>query len=164
MRTIGIDPGYATVGYGCLDYNGVIFETVDFGAVTTQPNIPFCQRLKTISDDIGFLSDRYKPDAFSIEKLFFNTNRKTVIDVAQSRGVILLCAAVRGIPVYEYTPLQVKQAVTGYGKAEKTQVMEMTRKILQLSSIPKPDDAADALAAAICHAHTQMRGNRTVRA
>lgn len=157
MRTLGIDPGYATVGFGVLDYDGVNFNTVDFGVITTAPHTPFYLRLKIIYDDMNALINKHNPDSLAIEKLFFNTNQKTVIDVAQSRGVILLSAAGSGMPAYEYTPLQVKQAVTGYGKAQKLQVMEMTRKILKLSAIPKPDDAADALAIAVCHAHSGVK-------
>ena len=113
----------------------------------------FNERLKVIFQDLSFVLDKYKPDSMAIEKLFFNTNQKTGIDVAQARGVILLCATMRNIEIREYTPLQVKQSVVGYGKAEKKQVMEMTRRILGLESVPKPDDTADALAIAICHGH-----------
>lgn len=155
MRILGIDPGYAIVGYGFLDYDGYNFLPVNFGAVTTPAGTPFSARLKIIYDDLSYIINLYKPDAMSVEKLFFNTNLKTGIDVAQARGVVLLCAELAGIPIFEYTPLQVKQSVVGYGKAEKTQVMDMTKRILGLASVPKPDDTADALALAICHGHNK---------
>ena len=128
-------------------------QVLNFGAITTPAKTDFSYRLKTIFDDLSFLFDRFAPDALSIEKLFFNTNQKTAIDVAQARGVILLAAENRKIPIFEYTPLQVKQSVVGYGRAEKKQVQEMTKNLLGLSAVPKPDDTADALAMAICHAH-----------
>lgn len=154
MRILGIDPGYAIVGYGVLDYNGVAFKPVEYGAVTTPAGMPFGDRLELIYGGITEIIMRCKPDALSIEKLFFNTNTTTAIDVAQARGVILLAAQKCRVPVFEYTPLQVKQAVTGYGRAEKHQVIEMTRIMLKLEKAPKPDDTADALAMAICHGHT----------
>lgn len=155
MRILGIDPGYAIVGYGFLDYDGYKFRPVTFGAITTDAGTEFALRLKTIYDDMTTILTTYKPDVMSIEKLFFNTNITTGIDVAEARGVILLSAVNAGIPIYEYTPLQVKQSVVGYGRAEKQQVMEMTRKILGLAKTPKPDDTADALALAICHGHNK---------
>lgn len=154
MRILGIDPGYAIVGFGILDYTGSNFKTVEFGAVTTPAKTDFNLRLKMIYDDLTFVFEKYKPQAMSIERLYFNTNQKTVIDVAQARGVILLAASQHDVEIYEYTPLQVKQSVVGYGQAEKKQVMEMTRQILGLAEVPKPDDTADALAIAICHGHT----------
>lgn len=153
MKILGIDPGYAIVGYGVLDYDGYKFRPLGYGAVTTEAGAAFPIRLTDIYNDMNTVLDTFKPDAMSIEKLFFNTNQKTGIDVAQARGVIVLSAARRGIPVFEYTPLQVKQSVVGYGRAEKKQVMEMTRTILGLAAVPKPDDTADALALAICHGH-----------
>lgn len=154
MRIIGIDPGYAIVGLGIVEYSGMHFSVVEYGAVTTPPNTPFPERLKMIYSDVSYVLERYRPHSMAIEKLFFNTNQKTGIDVAQARGVILLAATQLDIPVFEYTPLQVKQSVVGYGKAEKRQVMEMTRQILSLAAVPKPDDTADALALAICHGHS----------
>ena len=154
MRILGIDPGYAIVGFGVLDYDNVRFRVVKYGAITTSPETPFNDRLAEIFDDMNGLFEAFKPDCMSIEKLFFNTNVTTGIDVAEARGVILMSAARQKLPIYEYTPLQVKVAVTGYGRAEKHQVQEMTRNILSLKEIPKPDDAADALAIAICHGHT----------
>ncbi|HHX56948.1 MAG TPA: crossover junction endodeoxyribonuclease RuvC [Clostridiales bacterium] len=153
MRIIGIDPGYAIVGFGVVEYDGHKFVPVEYGAITTEANTPFPLRLKSIYDDMEFILDKYKPERFAIEKLFFTSNQKTGIDVAQARGILVLSAVSRGIPIFEYTPLQVKQAVVGYGRAEKSQVMDMTKRILNLQQIPKPDDAADALAIAICDAH-----------
>lgn len=154
IRILGIDPGYAIVGFGVLDYDGVRFDPIEYGAVLTEAETPFPDRLKAIHEDIEFIFDKFRPDCMAIERLYFTTNQKTAIDVAQARGVTVLSAAKRGIPVSEYTPLQVKLSVTGYGKAEKKQVMEMTRQLLNLAQIPKPDDAADALAIAICHGHS----------
>lgn len=154
VRIIGIDPGYAIVGFGILDYTKSVFSVVGFGAVTTQAHTPFDIRLKTIFDDVSSVLDRYRPEQMAIEKLFFNTNQKTAIDVAQARGAIILAAAQRSIPVFEYTPLQVKNSVVGYGRAEKKQVMEMTRQILKLREVPRPDDTADALALAVTHGHS----------
>ena len=153
MRIIGIDPGYAIVGYGVIDYIGNKFKIVEYGAITTESNQNMNERFKSIHDDLNTIIERTKPEFLAIEELFFNSNQKTAINVAQARGVLLLSALNHGISVHEYTPLQVKQAVVGYGRAEKKQVMELTRRILKLQKIPKPDDAADALAIAICHGH-----------
>jgi len=151
---LGIDPGYAIVGYGVINYEKNHFSVIDYGAITTEAKTPFNQRLHIIFNDMIQLIEKYKPEAMAIEKLFYNTNAKTVIDVAQARGVIMLSAELNGVPAFEYTPLQVKQSVVGYGRAEKKQVQEMTRVLLNLEKIPKPDDTADALAMAICHAHS----------
>lgn len=153
MRVLGIDPGYAIVGYGAVDFTNNRFTVINYGAITTKAGLLFSTRLEEIYNDMILLLDKTKPDAIAIEKLFFNTNTTTAMDVAHARGVILLAAKQKGVPVYEYTPPQVKSAVTGYGLAEKKQVMEMTKNILSLDKIPKPDDTADALAIAICHAH-----------
>jgi len=153
MRILGIDPGYATIGYGIIDYDNFRFKTIAYGAVITKPNTPFPNRLCDIFDDITTLIEKYKPDCMSIERLYFNTNTTTAIDVAQARGVIVLAASKAKLSLSEYTPLQVKQSITGYGRAEKHQVMEMVKNLLCLNSIPKPDDTADALALAICHGH-----------
>ena len=153
MRILGIDPGYATIGYGIIEYDNFRFKTVAYGAITTSPDKLFPDRLCDIYSDMQTLINNYKPDCLSIEKLYFNTNTTTAIDVAQARGVILLSARKSNIDIYEYTPLQVKQSITGYGRAEKHQVMEMVKTLLQLNSVPKPDDTADALALAICHGH-----------
>ncbi len=154
MRILGIDPGYAIVGFGVVESLGFDFEVVNFGVITTPANIPIEDRLLMIFNDLNTVIERYKPEEMAIEELFFNTNHTTGIPVAEARGVILLCAKMHGIPVYEYTPLQVKQAVVGYGRAEKQQVIAMTTSMLKLPSPPKPDDAADALAIAICHGNT----------
>ncbi len=153
MIILGIDPGYAIVGFGIIKYEAGRLSVLDFGAITTPAGMEFSERLKCIYEDLSYLFDKYKPDAMAVEKLFFNTNKKTAVDVAQARGVILLAAKMNGADCFEYTPLQVKQSVVGYGRAEKKQVQEMTRQLLGLSAVPKPDDTADALAMAICHAH-----------
>ena len=153
MRIIGIDPGYAIVGFGIIEYNKASFSTVQYGAITTPADMDFNSRLKVIYDDLCSVLDSFKPDFLAIEKLYFTSNQKTAIAVAEARGVTLLAARQRDIPIFEYTPLQVKQSVTGYGKAIKKQVQEMTKRILNLPEIPKPDDTADALAIAVCHAH-----------
>ena len=153
MRILGIDPGYAIVGFGILEYDGRSFSVVNFGAITTPAGMDFSQRLETVYRDMKEVLLTYKPEAMSVEKLFFNTNHKTAIDVAQARGVILLAAQECGVPVFEYTPLQVKSSVVGYGKAEKKQVQEMTRSLLRLKEVPKPDDTADALGLAITHGY-----------
>jgi len=151
---LGIDPGYAIVGYGAIEYDKGRFRVLGYGAITTAAGEPLPQRLKVIYDDMKTLLEHFKPDAVSVEELFFNTNVTTGIAVGHARGVILLSLAEGGYPFFEYTPLQVKQAVVGYGRAEKKQVMEMTKTMLGLKKIPRPDDAADALAIAVCHAHT----------
>jgi len=153
LRILGIDPGYAIVGFGVTDYNGKKFVPIEYGAILTEAHTDFSERLKAIADDMDFICERFQPDCMAIEKLFFTNNQKTAIDVAQARGVIVLSAVRHDIPIFEYTPLQVKQSVVGYGRAEKKQVMDMTRRILKLEQIPKPDDAADALALTICHGH-----------
>lgn len=153
LRILGIDPGYATIGFGVVDYDNFRFKTVGYGAITTKPDLPFEKRLSQIYDDMKTVIEKYKPDDLSIEKLFFNTNTTTAIDVAQARGVIVLSAIQNCLNVFEYTPLQVKQSITGYGRAEKHQVMDMVKNLLELNSVPKPDDTADALALAICHGH-----------
>ncbi len=155
MRIMGIDPGLATVGFGIIDTaRGMDFRAVEYGAVLTPAGDKTQDRLYEIYQNIDELANNYKPDAVSIEKLFFNTNEKTAINVAQARGVILLAARKNNIPIYEYTPLQIKQALTGYGRAEKKQIMYMVKTLLKLQKEPHPDDTADALAAAICHAYS----------
>ncbi len=158
IRILGVDPGYAIVGFGVLDYDGIKFTPIEYGAILTEAHTPFPDRLKAIHTDMEFIFEKYAPECMAIEKLYFTSNQKTGIDVAQARGVTVLSAAERNVPIYEYTPLQVKSAVVGYGKAEKKQVMEMTRQLLNLAQIPKPDDAADALAIAICHGHSTRWG------
>lgn len=151
MIVLGIDPGYAIVGWGLIEYKNNSYRPLRYGAVVTEADMDFNQRLQVIYNDIDSIIKRYKPHAMSIERLYFQTNQKTAIMVAEARGVILLASRQNNIPIFEYTPLQVKTAVTGYGKAKKAQIMEMTRRLLSLSQVPKPDDTADALAIAICH-------------
>ncbi|MBQ9920925.1 MAG: crossover junction endodeoxyribonuclease RuvC [Clostridia bacterium] len=153
MIILGIDPGIATMGYGVVNYFGNSFNYITCGAITTPAGERVERRLALIYDQLNGIIKKYTPDAIAVEELFFNTNQKTAINVAQARGIVLLSAERAGIPLSEYTPLQVKQAVVGYGRAQKHQVMEMTKIMLSLSQTPKPDDAADALALAICHAH-----------
>ena len=151
MRILGIDPGYATVGYGVVDIQGGRYHSVEHGAIVTRPEDDFPRRLEIIFDAAYSVMQKYRPQALSLEKLYFANNKTTAIGVAEARGVILLAARKAGVPVYEYTPMQVKQAVTGYGGAQKPQVQEMVRRLLCLQSVPKPDDTADALAMAITH-------------
>lgn len=154
MRVIGIDPGYALVGYGVVDYVGNRFRTIDYGVIETPADMPFSQRLERIWDELSVILARHKPDEMGIEKLFFARNTSTALDVAQARGVLQLCGTKHDVAISEYAPVQIKQAVVGYGQADKNQVQQMTKSILGLTAIPKPDDAADALAVAICHAHS----------
>ncbi|MGF7060795.1 crossover junction endodeoxyribonuclease RuvC [Brassicibacter mesophilus] len=154
MIIFGIDPGIAIVGYGIIEYQGNKFNVIDYGAILTGPEHPFPKRLKMVYDELNELLFKYKPDAIAIEELFFNKNAKTAIKVGQARGVQILAAMNNGIDIYEYTPLQVKQGVVGYGRAEKKQIQEMVKLLLNLKKVPKPDDVADALAVAICHAHS----------
>ncbi|MDD3692943.1 MAG: crossover junction endodeoxyribonuclease RuvC [Oscillospiraceae bacterium] len=154
MVILGIDPGYATVGWGCVRYERARYHLLDFGTISTPAKMNFPLRLECIYNELCLLIAKYHPNSIAVEKLYFKNNQKTAIDVAQARGVIMLSAQLNGIETCEYTPLQVKSAVTGYGKAQKLQVMEMTRRLLRLTETPHPDDAADALAIAICHAQT----------
>ena len=151
MVILGIDPGYAIVGWGLVECKNNSFSPLRYGAITTDAEMDFNERLEVIFDDLNEIIEAFKPEAMAIEKLYFATNQKTAIMVAEARGVILLSAKRKGLPIYEYTPLQVKTAVTGYGKAKKPQVMEMTRRLLKLPTVPKPDDTADALAIALTH-------------
>lgn len=155
MRILGIDPGYAIVGYGVIDFDiHGSFHVAAYGAITTEAGTPFEKRLEKIYQDLNYVISRTSPDVLAIEKLFFTNNKTTGIGVGEARGVVLLAASQAGMPIYEYTPNEIKLAVTGYGKAEKKQVMELTKVLLGLDKVPKPDDTADALAVAICHAHT----------
>jgi crossover junction endodeoxyribonuclease RuvC len=153
MRILGIDPGTATTGFGILDRQYNRFSVIDFGIIETTPDQDMPQRLQKIHQGISWLIKSYQPDELAVEELFFNRNITTAITVGQARGVVLLAAAENNLPVSEYTPLQVKQAITGYGNASKKQVQYMVTNILGLSAIPKPDDAADALAIAVCHSN-----------
>lgn len=154
MRILGIDPGFAITGYSIIDYQGNKFRLINSGAVTTKAGTSFPLRLTKIYDDLSMIIDEYKPDAISVEELFFNNNAKTAINVAQARGVVLIVGCKKGVPTFEYTPLQIKQAVTGYGRADKMQVQRMVKTILNVESLPKLDDTTDSMAAAICHAHS----------
>ena len=154
MRILGIDPGIATIGFGLVEAERGQMKMVTYGAITTPAGLPLSKRLYQISQDMEDLIGQLKPDVISIEELFFNTNITTGIAVAHGRGIILCAAEKCGIPLFEYTPSQVKIAVVGYGKAEKRQVMDMTRRLLHLKAVPRPDDAADALALALCHARS----------
>ena len=154
MVILGIDPGYAIVGFGAVVYENNRFTVLGYGAITTRAHTEFTSRLEEIYDGMNELITKFRPDCISVEKLYFKTNTTTAIAVAESRGCILLAAKKGLVPVFEYTPLQVKSSVTGYGRAEKKQIMEMTRIMLGLEKIPRPDDAADALALAICHGHS----------
>ncbi len=151
MVILGVDPGYAIVGYGVVRVQNSRYQPLEHGAIVTKADDIFVRRLEIIYDSLTQVLEKWKPDAISIEKLYFQNNQKTAIGVAEARGVILLAAQKAGVPIFEYTPLQVKMAVTGYGQAQKPQVMEMTRRLLCLKEVPKPDDTADALAMAICH-------------
>ena len=151
MRILGIDPGVATIGFGVIDCDRARQQLVQYGVVTTPAGLPLSTRLWQISRDMEELLTTFKPDECAIEELFFSKNITTGISVAHGRGVILLEIEKAGVPVFEYTPMQVKQAVVGYGGAEKRQVMLMTQRLLKMKDIPRPDDAADALAIAICH-------------
>lgn len=152
MIILGIDPGYAIVGYGVIDTDGM--RPISYGAIRTEAGVPIEDRLSEIYDNMTELLRTFRPDHVAIEKLYFNTNEKTAINVSQARGVIVLACVKCGVKVHEYTPLQVKMSVVGYGRAEKGQIMDMTKRLLGLKKTPRPDDAADALAIALCHANT----------
>ena len=154
MIILGIDPGYAIVGYGIIEYKASRFRVIDYGAITTPAGLKPERRLEMIYDALSALIEKYKPDDMAVEELFFTNNQKTAIMVAEARGVIVLCAKKHGVNLAEYTPRQVKQAVVGYGRAEKKQVQSMVTMFLNLKEVPKPDDTADALAIAVCHAHS----------
>ncbi|MBR3294424.1 MAG: crossover junction endodeoxyribonuclease RuvC [Oscillospiraceae bacterium] len=154
MRILGIDPGYATIGFGIIETEGSRYRLLQCGVITTPAHTSLASRLDQIYQDLRQLIDAFQPDAASIEELFFNTNITTGIAVAHGRGVILLACRQAGLKIYEYTPLQVKQSVVGYGRAEKRQVMDMVRRLCNLKAPPKPDDAADAVALALCHARS----------
>ena len=164
MRILGIDPGIAIVGFGLIEADRGRTQLLNYGAITTPAGLPLARRLVQIEQDTEALIAQLKPDAIAVEELFFSNNITTGIAVAHGRGIILCTAEKSGVPLYEYTPMQVKQAVTGYGKAVKKQVQEMTRILLHLPAIPKPDDTADALAMAITFCHTNgSQLNRFVR-
>lgn len=154
MRILGIDPGIALTGFGIVEKDGVRVKAGSYGHISTESGTPVANRLKVLYDDMVNIIEESKPDVVAVEELFFNKNAKTVIIAAQARGVIILSAVNNGVDVVEYTPLQVKQAVIGYGRASKQQVQFMVKELLCLKDTPKPDDTADALAIAICHAHS----------
>ena len=154
MRILGIDPGIALTGFGIVEKEGVSVTAGSYGHISTESGTPAAQRLKILYDDMVNIIIEYEPDVMVVEELFFNKNVKTAIIAAQARGVIILSAVNNGVDVAEYTPLQVKQAVIGYGRASKSQVQFMVKELLRLKEIPKPDDTADALAIAICHANS----------
>lgn len=155
MRILGIDPGTAICGYSIIDYKGNKFSLVEYGAIKTPASqTELGKRLYTIYMELKELIEKYKPKFLAVEDLFFNTNAKTALSVGHARGIIILLGVMMGLEVSSYTPLQVKQSVVGYGRAEKRQVQEMVKLILNLEKIPKPDDAADAIAVAICHGHS----------
>ena len=154
MRILGIDPGIAIVGFGLIESDRGAMRMLQYGAVTTEAGLPLANRLVQIEDDMRALIQQLRPDEIAIEELFFSKNITTGIAVAHGRGVVLCTAERLGVPIFEYTPMQVQQAVVGYGLAEKRQVMHMTKRLLKLKAVPKPDDAADALAIAICHARS----------
>ena len=154
MRILGIDPGYATIGFGVVEANRSVLALKQCGTITTPAQVDFPQRLQVIFRDMQQLIDTVHPDAMAIEELFWGHNVTTGIGVSHGRGVILLAAAENQLPIYEYTPMQIKQAVVGYGNATKKQVMDMTRRLLHMERVARPDDAADAIAVALCHART----------
>ena len=158
MIVLGIDPGYAIVGWGVVEVRGASFRPIACGDISTPAKTSLSSRLKTIYDEMYRIIDKYHPEQMAIEELFFNTNITTGIKVAEARGVILLAAEEAGLPIFEYTPLQVKQAVVGYGLAEKKQVIAMVTSLLHLKTPPKPDDTADALAIALCHGQVAGSG------
>lgn len=159
MIILGVDPGLATIGVGVIEADNGNYKALEYGSIITKPHQLIENRLAQIYDKLTEIIERHKPDCMAVEELFFNTNQKTEVAVAMARGVILLAGRKQGVDIYEYTPLQIKQSVVGYGRAEKKQVIYMTRVILRLKADPKPDDTADALAAAICHGNYMMHGN-----
>lgn len=160
MLILGLDPGTATTGYGVIRVQGYKLSCVSYGVITTSPELMMPKRLEIIYNDLTEILKKYRPDQVAIEQLFFGRNTTTAITVGQSRGVLLLRLAQEGLPIYEYTPMQVKKALVGYGSAEKKQVQYMVQNVLKLEEIPKPDDAADALAIAICHRNSFSGGGR----
>ncbi|MHB8962623.1 MAG: crossover junction endodeoxyribonuclease RuvC [Saccharofermentanales bacterium] len=154
MVIIGIDPGYAITGYGIIQYENHKLAVLDYGVISTKSSMPFEKRLLAISESLEALCSQYKPDSMAVEELFFSRNTTTAMGTAHARGVAILTGARSGISIYEYTPLQVKMAVTGYGRADKKQIDYMVKLLLKIKEDIRPDDAADALAVAICHAHT----------
>ncbi|HEX7055622.1 MAG TPA: crossover junction endodeoxyribonuclease RuvC [Bacilli bacterium] len=160
LRILGIDPGIAIVGFGFIDQKGSKLVPVQYGSIQTPAHMDSAKRLRIIFETLLKLIDKYRPDTLGLEKLYFNRNVTTAFSVGQARGIIMLAAEMKGLTIGEYTPLQVKQAIVGYGKAEKHQVQDMIRMFLNLPETPKPDDVADALAVAICHAHSSALNDK----
>ena len=154
LTILGVDPGYAILGWGAIEYGASRYRLLDYGTVQTEKDAPWPERLKSVYEGLAGVIERYRPEVCAVEELFFNSNQKTAIKVGEARGAAVLACANAGCPVFEYTPLQVKQALTGYGRADKHQMQEMVRQILGLEKAPRPDDAADAVAVAICHANS----------
>ena len=164
MRIIGIDPGYAILGYGVVDFTANKFSLVTYGAITTDSNMEMPERLKIIYSGLMEIIMEHEPEVASIEELFFNNNAKTAMKVGEARGAAILACINSGLPIYEYTPLQIKQALAGYGRAGKEQIQQIVKSILNLKEIPKPDDAADGVAAAICHGNSAGYIDRVAKA
>ena len=158
MIIMGIDPGLAIVGFGIIRAENGNYRPLDYGVITTDKGVPTAERLTIIADEMSELIEKYHPDEVSVEELFYCVNQRTVIPVAEARGVILYTLAKHGIPLYEYTPMQIKLAITGYGNADKKSMQQMVTMLLNLRSVPKPDDAADAVAIALCHAQSRALG------
>jgi crossover junction endodeoxyribonuclease RuvC len=163
LRILGVDPGYAILGYGVVDYQANRYRLVDCGAITTDKGMAMPSRLKALYAELTAVITMFEPEAAAVEELFFNSNAKTAIKVGEARGAAILACANCGMDVYEYTPLQIKQALTGYGRATKEQVQEIVRSVLGLTKAPRPDDVADAVAAAICHANSSGSLRRVER-
>ena len=163
LTILGIDPGYAILGWGVVEYRASRHRLVACGAIETEKDEALPERLKQIYEGLVGIIEKHGPDVCAVEELFFNSNQKTAIKVGEARGAAVLACANAGLPVFEYTPLQIKQALTGYGRAEKHQIQEMVRQILGLERAPRPDDAADAVAAAICHANSSAYIERVAR-
>jgi crossover junction endodeoxyribonuclease RuvC len=163
LLVLGFDPGIAILGYGLIKQDGCHLKALDYGVITTPACSDMPGRLAKLFTDVTFLIDKYKPDSVAIEEIFFSKNTKTAISISHARGVVMLAPSIAGIPVYEYTPLQVKQAITGYGRAQKQQMQQMIKLLLSLKEIPKPDDAADALAVAVCHAQSHVLNSKFIK-
>ena len=163
MRILGIDPGYALMGYGVIEQAGSRLKVIDYGSIATDASADMPERLKYLYSSLMDVIAETQPEAAAIEELFYNTNAKTVINVGQARGVAILACVNSGLPVSEYTPLQIKQALVGYGRAEKKQVQQMVKILLNLEKIPKPDDTADALAVAVCHSNSAAGSSRLAK-
>ncbi|MCL1895726.1 MAG: crossover junction endodeoxyribonuclease RuvC [Clostridiales bacterium] len=154
LRILGVDPGYAILGWGVVEYRASRYRLIGYGVFETDKDAPWPERLREIYSGLSGIVEEYRPGACAVEELFWGSNQKTAIKVGEARGAAVLACANAELPVYEYTPLQIKQALTGYGRAEKHQIQEMVRQVLGLETAPRPDDAADAVAAAICHANS----------